>query len=66
MKTFISASAVSLQEKNPEREIQPISPPEHPLTQPSINPEKERTEPFRPIPEVQPVPNPEIKREKSR
>lgn len=52
------------QKINPEKETQPILPPEHPVTKPQVNPEKERSEPFHPVPEIQPVPQPEIKPEK--
>ena len=61
MKTIIIVSA---QEKNPGKETLPVVPPEYPVTKPQINPEKERSEPFHPMPEIQPVPQPEIKPEK--
>ncbi len=48
-------------EKNPEKENQPALPPEYPATKPKINPEREKSEPFHPLPEIQPVPQREIK-----
>ena len=53
------------QKENPDKNPQPVLPPEYPVTKPQVQPEKERSEPFRPVPEIQPVPKPEIKPEKS-
>lgn len=49
------------QEINPDKETHPLLPPEYPVTKPQVNPEKERSEPFRPIPEIIPTPQPVIK-----
>lgn len=52
---------VSAQEKDPGKETRPVLPPEHPVIKPGVSPEKERSNPFHPVPEIQPARQPEIK-----
>ena len=55
---------ILLQQETPGKETQPVLPPEYPITKPQVNTEKEKSEPLHPTPEIQPVPEPEIKPEK--
>lgn len=46
---------------NPEKPVLPVTPPEYPVIKPDKPTEKETSEPFHPTPEINPVPQPEIK-----
>lgn len=59
-----TTNTISGQEKFPEKETQPVLPPEHPVTKPDTKPEKESNEPFHPQKEIQPVHQPDIKPER--
>ncbi len=56
-----SVFSILVDDKIPGKETQPVLPPEYPVTKPDVNPEKEKGEPFHPIPEIKPAPQPEIK-----
>lgn len=49
------------QKGNSGKEDLPVSPPERPVIKPAFVPEKEKNVPFYPVPEIQPIPQPEIK-----
>lgn len=61
MKTI---NTISAQKIAPGKESQPVLPPDYPVIKPEIQPERERSEPIHPLPEIQPAPQPEIKPEK--